>query len=261
MDDARSKHLDCSPWLIMTFLGFGLILLMCWRNPKLGPRGESFSWIDRFASLKGVWGMLVLFTLVIGGLYMGIFAPSEAGAMGAFGALVIALAKRIKMPALITALRDSLRLTAMVMTITIGAMVFNTFASVSGFSAVFATWMTGLALPRYGILILILVIYIPLGMVMDCMGMILLTVPIIFPVITQLGFDPIWFGVLVVLIAEIAEITPPVGMMIYVIGGVTKVPMEVIFRGNFPFVAAMLVGIAILVAFPQISLFLTGTMG
>lgn len=249
------------PGLLLSGLFFGLILLMCWRNPKLGPRGESFSWIDRFASLKGVWGMLVLFTLVIGGLYMGIFAPSEAGAMGAFGALVIALAKRIKMPALITALRDSLRLTAMVMTITIGAMVFNTFASVSGFSAVFATWMTGLALPRYGILILILVIYIPLGMVMDCMGMILLTVPIIFPVITQLGFDPIWFGVLVVLIAEIAEITPPVGMMIYVIGGVTKVPMEVIFRGNFPFVAAMLVGIAILVAFPQISLFLTGTMG
>ena len=249
------------PGLLLSGLFLALISVMVLRNPKLGPPGQSFPWRERFASLTGVWGMLVLFVVVIGGLYLGVFAPSEAGAIGAFGAFVVALSRRTKLPLFITALKDSLRLTCMVMTITIGAMIFGVFLTVSGAPSMLAAWITGLPVSPYVILILILLMYIPLGMVMDAMAMVLLTIPIIFPIVTGLGFDPIWFGVLIVLVFEMALITPPVGMIVYVVQGVTKVPMEVVFRGNFPFLIAMIAALALLVAFPQISLWLPGTMG
>ncbi|MFH1491569.1 MAG: TRAP transporter large permease, partial [Pseudomonadota bacterium] len=238
-----------------------LILIMCKRNPELGPRGEAFSWGEKFRALTGVWGVIALFILVIGGLYVGIFAPSEAGAIGALGSFLIAIFRRTKISAMFDSLKDSLRLTCMVITITIGAMMFNMFVTISGVPAIFAEWITGLPIPPYAILICILLMYIPLGMVMDVMAMILLTIPIIFPIITGLGFDPIWFGVLVVVQCELANITPPVGMTVYVVHGVTKVPLETVFRGNLPFVLVMIIGLAILVAFPDISLFLVRAMG
>ena len=148
----------------------------------------------------------------------------------------------------------------MVLTITIGAMIFNIFVTVSGVPTIFAEWITGLPLSPYAILILILLMYIPLGMVMDVMAMILLTIPIIFPIISGLGFDPIWFGVLIVVMCELANITPPVGMTVYVVQGVTKVPLDEVFRGNLPFVIVMIIGLAILIAFPEISLFLPRAM-
>ncbi len=249
------------PGLLLSGLFLALISLMVLRNPKLGPRGQAFPWGERLKALTGVWGMLVIFILVVGGLYLGIFAPSEAGAIGAFGALVVALSKRMGIRSLGTALKDSLRLTCMVMTILIGAMIFGVFLTVSGFPSMLSTWITGLPLPPYAILILILLMYIPLGMVMDAMAMVLLTIPIIFPIITGLGFDPIWFGVLIVLVFEMALITPPVGMIVYVVQGVTKVPLEEVFRGNMPFLVAMIVALALLIAFPQISLWLPATMG
>ena len=204
--------------------------------------------------------MLLLFVLVIGGLYFGVFAPSEAGAMGAFGAFIICLSRRTTITMFITALKDSLRLTCMVMTITIGAMIFGVFLTVSGAPSMFAEWITGLPVSPHVILIFILLMYIPLGMVMDALAMVLLTIPIIFPIISGLGFDPIWFGVLIVLVFEMALITPPVGMIVYVVQGVTKVPLEEVFLGNMPFLIAMVVTLALLIAFPQISLFLPGTM-
>ncbi len=249
------------PGLLLSGLFLTLISLMVLRNPELGPRGQSFPWGERFKALTGVWGMLVIFVLVVGGLYLGIFAPSEAGAVGAFGALVVALSKRMGIRSLSTALKDSLRLTCMVMTILIGAMIFGVFLTVSGFPSMLSAWITSLPLPPYAILILILLMYIPLGMVMDAMAMVLLTIPIIFPIITGLGFDPIWFGVLIVLVFEMALITPPVGMIVYVVQGVTKVPLEEVFRGNMPFLVAMIAALALLLAFPQISLWLPGTMG
>jgi len=248
------------PGLLLSGMFMVLIWAMCVRNPELGPRGESFSWRERFAALSGVWGMLVLFVLVIGGIYFGIFAPSEAGAVGAFGAFIIALSRRTKIARLITALKDSVILTCMIMTIIIGAMIFGTFVTVSGLPYMFSTWIASLPISPYGILIVILIIYIPLGMVLDGISMIVLTIPTIFPIIMLLGFDPIWFGVLVVLIAEMALITPPVGMIVYVVQGITKVPLDEVFRGNMPFLIAMIVAMILLVAFPQISLFLPGTM-
>jgi C4-dicarboxylate transporter DctM subunit len=140
-------------------------------------------------------------------------------------------------------------------------MIFAVFITVSGVPQAFTMWITGLPVSRYAVLIIILVIYIPLGMVLDALSMILLTIPTFYPVIAALGFDPIWFGVIIVLLEQIALITPPVGMVCYILQGVTKVPLAEIFRGIIPFVIAMLVGIVILVAFPQISLFLPETMG
>ena len=206
--------------------------------------------------------MLLLFVLVIGGLYFGVFAPSEAGAVGAFGAFVIALSRRrTTMAMFITALKDSLRLTCITLTILIGAMIFTVFVTVTGFPSMFAAWITGLPLSPYAVLVLILLMYIPLGMVLDALGMVFLTIPTVVPIIVALGFDPIWFGVLMVLVVEMALISPPVGMIVYIVQGVTKVPLEDVFRGNLPFLAMMIVALAILTAFPQISLFLPGTMG
>lgn len=250
------------PGLLLSALFFVLILLMCIQNPTLGPRGESFPWRERLSSLTGVWGMLLLFVLVIGGLYFGVFAPSEAGAVGAFGAFVIALSRRrTTMAMFITALKDSLRLTCITLTILIGAMIFTVFVTVTGFPSMFAAWITGLPLSPYAVLVLILLMYIPLGMVLDALGMVFLTIPTVVPIIVALGFDPIWFGVLMVLVVEMALISPPVGMIVYIVQGVTKVPLEDVFRGNLPFLAMMIVALAILTAFPQISLFLPGTMG
>ena len=249
------------PGLLLSGMFLILIYIMCRLNPQLGPRGEAFSFHEKIRSLSGVGGVIVLFLLVIGGLYLGVFAPSEAGAIGAFGAFILAIVRRTKMNMLFKALTESLRLTCMVLTITIGAMIFNIFVTVSGVPGVFAEWIIGLNFSPHAILIFILIMYIPLGMVMDVMAMILLTIPIIFPIIQGLGFDPIWFGVLVVVMCELANITPPVGMTVYVVQGVTKVPLDEVFRGNMPFVIAMIIGLALLVAFPEISLFLPRAMG
>jgi len=149
----------------------------------------------------------------------------------------------------------------MTTTILIGAMIFSNFVTVSGIPMMFAAWVTGLPISPYAILIFILLLYIPLGMVLDALSMVLLTIPTVFPIIKGLGFDPIWFGVLIVLVVEMALITPPVGMIVYVVQGVTKVPLEEVFRGNLPFLISMFVALALLLAFPEISLFLPRTMG
>ncbi|OGP65879.1 MAG: hypothetical protein A2169_02290 [Deltaproteobacteria bacterium RBG_13_47_9] len=234
---------------------------MCLLNPKLGPRGELFTWRQKFSSLTGIWGMLALFVIVIGGLYMGVFAPSEAGAIGAFGALVVSLLRRrLTFRLFISALIESAKLGIAIMTVLIGAMIFTVFVTASGFPSMFGGWITGLPLPPYAILITILLIYIPLGMAMDALPMILLTMSTVFPVIVNLGFDPVWFGVLVVLMSELALITPPVGLNVYVTQATTGVPLDEVFRGNFPFMLVMIAAVAILIAFPQISLFLPNLM-
>ncbi len=248
------------PGLLLSALFLMIIIAIVLIDPTQGPRGDSFTWKERFSSLTGIWGMLTIFIIVIGGLYAGIFAPSEAGSIGAFGAFVIAVVRRTKVESLITALRESIQTTCMVMTITIGAMIFGVFLSVSGAPALLASWIGGLPLSPYAILVCILLLYVPLGMVMDSMAMVLLTIPIFFPIIIELGFDPIWFGVLIVLVFEMALITPPVGMIVYVVQGVTKVPMEEIFRGNMPFLIAMIAALALIVIFPDIALWLPRTM-
>ena len=250
------------PGLLLSVLFLVLIYVMCRRNPKLGPGGPHFSWKERLSSLWGVWGMLALFFLVIGGIYFGIFTPTEAGAIGASGALLITIIRRkLTWNVLITTLRSTVQTTAMIFMIVIGAQIFNSFLALSGVPAMIADWLANLPMPRYAVLSAILLIYVPLGMVMDALPMILLTLPTLFPVVVGLGFDPVLFGVLVVLMCELANISPPMGMNLYIVKGVAKeVPIEQIILGIVPFAILMIAFIAVLIIFPQISLFLPGLM-
>lgn len=245
------------PGLLLSGLYMTAIIIMCKRDPSLGPTGPSYSLKEKMIALKGVVGIIGLFLFVIGGLFIGVFTPSEAAAMGAFGAfLIMVFRRRLTKSTLITALRDTLLSTCFVLTITIGAMIFSNFLALGGFSALFRDWILSLHVSRHIILITILLIYIPLGMVMDGLAMLLLTLPIVFPIVTQLGFNAIWFGVIITLIVEMALITPPVGMNSYIVHGMTKVPLEEVFRGIVPFFFMMLLCLALLYIFPQIVLIL-----
>lgn len=247
------------PGILLASVLLLTVYVMCKRNPALGPAGVSFSWKERFLSLKGVVPMLCLFALVIGGLYAGIFAPSEAGAVGAFGAFIITLARpslKNKKAAIISALRETFKVTCFIFVIVIGAMIFNVLLATSGFASFLNDAILGLHVSRYLILFGVLVLYIILGMLMDPLAITLLTIPVLTPIFTNLGFDPIWFGVIFILMTEIGLITPPVGMSVFVVQGVTKAPMSEIFKGVTPFVVGMFVCVLLLILFPQIALWL-----
>lgn len=249
------------PGLMLSVMFLFAIFILCKRNPDLGPPGPPFTWRERFIALKGVLGMLILFILVFGGLYVGVFTPSEAGAAGACGAFIITVAaRRLKLGSLINALKDTLKTSCFIMTMIIGANIFNSFLATTGLTSGFSEWVTTLDLHRYLILSGILFIYIPLGMFLDIGAVILLTVPIFIPPLKALGFDPIWLGVLIAVVAETGFMTPPVGLNAFVVHGVTHVPLGQIFRGTLPFALIMILGLVILTIFPQISLFLPGVM-
>ena len=249
------------PGLLISALFCLLILYMCKRNPVLGPPGESFTWKERFSSLKGVCWMVGLFILVIGGLYIGVFAPSEAGTIGAFGAFAISLMKGgLKNTALRATLKETVQFTSFTLFILIGAMIFSNFLTLSGLPEALTTWITTIPVPPFIILLMILILYLPLGAIMEPLDTILLTIPIVFPIVVKLGFDPVWFGVLIVILSELSLITPPVAMNLYVVQGITKLPLQVISRGIIPFLLVLLFGLVLLIAFPEISLFLPRTM-
>ena len=249
------------PGLLISALFCGLIFVMCKRHPQLGPPGESFSWKEKLSCLKGVCWMLGLFILVIGGLYVGIFAPSEAGTIGAFGAFAMALAKKkLTKAAFLITLKETVQFTSFALFILIGAMIFSNFLTLSGLPEALTSWIATLPVSPLAILLMILALYIPLGAIMEPLDTILLTIPIVFPIILKLGFDPVWFGVLIVIISELSLITPPVAMNLYVVQGITKVPFQVISRGILPFLVVLVFGLIILIVFPEISLFLPRTM-
>jgi len=242
------------PGIMLSALYIGTIAVMCRRNPQLGPPGPAFSWKQRLLSLRGVGGALALFALIIGGMFGGVFTPSEGAAVGAFGAFVIMIVKRrLTRKSLWAALKDSIVSTCFILTITIGAMIFTNFLTVAGFTSMFSGWITGLPLPPAVIVICILLVYIPLGCVMDALAMMLLTIPIVFPIVDHFGYDPVWFGVMVAILTEMALITPPVGMNSYIVHGVTKVPLHVVFKGVLPFFIAMAICLIILFLAPDIA--------
>jgi len=246
------------PGILLTFLFIITISLLCSRNPALGPSGPSVSLIKKVKSLKHTWAATVLFLFVMGGIYKGAFTPTEAGALGSFGVLVIVLTtKKFRWANLYKALNESLGITGMIFLMFIGAIAFTRFFSVTRLPTMLAGFIAGLELPRLIIMICILILYIILGCVMNVLPVIILTLPVIFPTVMALGYDPIWFGVIMILIAQIGVITPPIGMNVFAISGVAKdVPLGTIFRGIMPFWIAMVIAIAILIAFPQIALFL-----
>jgi len=246
------------PGLLLAGLFTLVVALLCWRNPSLAPIGEVTSWNEKLSGLVGISEMLVLFIFVIGGLFLGWFSPTQAGGAGAAGALLIGLARRqLTWQGFLIAVKDALRITCMVMVIVTGAIIFGHFMAVTKIPLVLADWVVGLPLPTAAIMGVIVLIYLLGGCFMDALALITLTIPIFYPVVLALGFDPIWFGVIIVLVTEMGVITPPVGVNVYVIKGIAKdVPLETIFKGVLPFLGALLVAIGILMAFPQIATFL-----
>jgi C4-dicarboxylate transporter, DctM subunit len=236
------------------------ISILCKRNPTLGPAGPRTTFTQKIVSLKDTWMMLVLFLLVIGGIYMGVFSPSEAAGIGATGALFLALIrKRMTWLGFTNSLTETLKTSAMIFTILISAMIFGYFLAVTRLPFELANVVGGLEVNRYLILSAILILYIILGCMMVPMAMLVLTIPIVFPLIVDQGFNPIWFGIITVRIFEIAQITPPVGINVFVIKGVAKdVSMGTIYRGIIPFFLADLVHLIMLIIFPQIALVLLG---
>ncbi len=246
------------PGIILTALFMILIYLWVKRNPKLAPEGPRASWHDRLISLKTTWAVVILFLVVMGGIYLGIFTPTEAAGVGVFVAFFIALLRgRITKESIVATLMNTLSITGMIFIMIIGAMLFNHMLVLSGLTNALADFVTGLPLPPDGILVAILLLYIVLGCLMDAFAMLLILVPILFPVILALGFDPIWFGTVTVIMVEMGLITPPIGLNVFIIAGTARdVPMSSIYRGVIPFIIAIVICISILVAFPQIALFI-----
>ena len=231
-------------------------------NPELGPRGERSTFREKMIALKNVWGTVTLFILVIGGIYTGIFSPEEAAGIGASGALALALlARTMTWSVFVNCLMETVRTSAMIFTILIGAILFNNFLVLSAVPDAIGAWIEGLAVSKMMILVIILLIYLILGCALDALAMILLTIPIFFPVIQKLGFDPIWFGIVIVMVVELGLITPPVGMNVFIIKGMApEIPLGRIYSGVMPFVVSLILLIALIVAFPAIATWLPSTM-
>jgi C4-dicarboxylate transporter, DctM subunit len=228
------------------------------RNPNLGPPGERTNWAGRLQALKNIWGVLLLFGIVMGGMYGGIFTPTEAAGVGAFGGFLFALFRgRLTLTVVKEVLIDSSRTTAMLFTILIGASVFANFMNFTTLPSDLQAFVTQFQIHPMAVIVAICVIYVILGTAMEELSMILLTVPIFFPLVTALGFDPIWFGILIVCVVEIGMISPPVGMNVFVLRSVLPdVPTSAIWRGVTPFLIADLFRLALLIAVPSITLFL-----
>jgi len=226
------------------------------------PRGSRFELLPALRSLKGIWAVMLLFLAIIGSIYMGVATATEAAAVGSLlTALIGFLRGKLTWRTLIDSLVEALRTSVAIYTILIGAILFGYFLAVTQSPQSVTAWLVGLDLGAYGTLALILVLFVVMGCVLDAMAMIILMVPIVFPVITQLGFDPIWFGVIIVMTVELGLITPPVGMNVFVINSIAReVPLTAIFRGVLPFVLNDLLRLVLLIAFPALVLFLPMTM-
>jgi len=251
------------PGIILGALFMITIYAICRWNPRLGPAGPKTSLKQKIMSLGGVVETLVLFGMVIGGLMVGWFTPTEAGAAGTLGAIVITVVRRdFTWQRFAKSVTETLRISCMVMVLVTGAVVFGRFLTVTRLPFLLADWASGLAIPPVGVLAMVLLIYVIGGCIMDGLGFLIVTIPIFFPVLMVLGFDPIFAGIILMMATTMGAITPPVGVNVYVVKGlVPDIPIGAIFKGVSFYFAACIVSLIILVAFPQIALFLPGLAG
>ena len=250
------------PGLVAVGMYIATINIIAFVRPGFLPAAPRHSWRERLQALRDIWAVVLLFVFIIGGLYGGLFTATEAAGMGAAGAFIIAVVRRkLSRQDFWRCLVESLRTTAAVFTILIGALIFGYFLTVTQTPQKVTEFLTSLGLGSYGVFALIMLMYLVLGCLMDAMAMIILTVPIIFPVVTHLGFNPIWFGIIIVMTVELGLIHPPVGMNVFVIKSVVKdVSFSTIFRGVVPFILTDLIRLVILIAFPIIALWLPSHM-
>jgi tripartite ATP-independent transporter DctM subunit len=250
------------PGLLAASMYICTVVLIGFVNPKFLPRAPRHTWSERVSSVRDVWATMLLFLFVIGGLYGGLFTPTEAGGMGAGGAFLIGVLRgKLDRTEIRRSLLQATRTAAAVFTVLIGALLFGYFLTVTQTPQKVTEFLTGLGIGRYGVLALIMLMYLVLGCLMDSLAMVILTVPIIFPVMMHLGFDPIWFGIIIVMTVELGLIHPPVGMIVFVIKSVVQeVSFSTIFKGVLPFIITDLIRLVILIAFPIIALWLPSRM-
>jgi len=255
------------PALLVTMLFISAVFITCLIDENAGPAGETFSWAARFKALLGLSETLMIFALVVGGIFYGLFTPTEAASVGAFGVLLIAVIKRqLTWKGFVKSLMETLTTSCMVLMLIAGAVIFGKFLAVTRIPFEIASWVSGLNMAPALVIAVIIFIYFMGGCFMDALAFVTLTVPIFFPVVMELGYDPIWFGIIIVMVTEMGVITPPVGINVYVVYGVAKnvlshnVALEKIFKGITPFLIALIIGVIILIAFPAIILFLPHLM-
>jgi tripartite ATP-independent transporter DctM subunit len=252
------------PGILEALFYIGVIVILCWWKPQLGPPAEKAPLREKIKSLGGCGEIVALIIFVLAGLIIGWFTPTEAGAVGAFGAIILCtLRRRLTWAGFKTAIVDTLKTTGMIYGILIGALIFNVFVAASTIPYVLSEFIGNMALPPLAILFMVLVLYFFLGCFLDVAAMTVLTIPIFFPLVVSLGFNPIWFGIIFVRMAEIAMITPPIGMNTFVIAGVVKemgIPMETVFKGIVPFLIADFLHVTLLILVPSLSLYLVELM-
>ena len=250
------------PGILMAALFMLTVYVQCKFNPKLGPPGPKVTTMEKVKSLGGIWETALIFLVCIGGIYWGLFTPVEASGVGCLGIFLIGIMKRtLKWEGIIISIKETAKFTSMIFLIIVGAYIFGYFISVGKLPLQISTYFVESGLSRYTILMGVLFMYLLIGCAMDFFSMMILTLPIIYPLITKLGFDSVWFGVIMVIMLEMGQISPPVGINVFTIKGVAKdVPIKTIFWGILPFWGAMIVCLALLIIFPDIVLFLPKSM-
>ena len=250
------------PGVLTALLLMAAVVIVTSRDPEHAPAGEKFSWTERWKALRGIWGVLLLVLVVLGGIYGGFFTATEGAGIGASGAFLFAVARRaLTVKSTLGVLVESARTTAMLFTLLIAATIFANFVNFTSMPGDLKEWITHLGLSPVMIVGAMMVIYVLLGTVMEELTMVLLTIPLFFPIVVALGFDPVWFGVLIVMVIQIGLVSPPVGMNLFVINTLLpKVGLGNIFRGVWPFVVVQMITLGILLAFPALSLGLPSFM-
>ena len=251
------------PGLLGTALYMSSVYVVTQRNPGLGPPGTRSSAAERWHSLSRIWAVVALFVFIIGGIYVGIFTPTEAAGVGASASFVYALWRRsLSWRGLLGVLLDSAKTTATIFFLLIGAFVYSNFIDIAGVPKELARWISDTTLAPVAVIAIVIAVYIVLGCILDSMSMMFLTVPLFFPIVAGLGYDLVWFGIIVVTVIEISLITPPVGLNVFVLHHAQPdISTPTIFRGVMPFVAADIVRVSLLVLFPSIALVLPRLMG
>ena len=250
------------PGVLLTALFLGTVRHLCKKNPEWGPAGPKTSFADKLRSLPGSIEMIVIFVLVMSGLFFGLFTPTEAGAAGAaLSLLIAALSRQMTLEKFRMAVADTLKISSMIMVIILGAVIFGRFLAVTRLPFEAAGFVAGLPVPPMAVILFICLIYVVGGMVMDALALLLVTIPIFFPVVTAMGYDPLWFGVLITIVTTLGAITPPVGVNTFIVASMAKdVPMTDVFRGVTYFMVAYGVCVALLMAFPPLITFLPSLM-
>jgi tripartite ATP-independent transporter DctM subunit len=245
------------PGIIQMVMYSAVFLVIGRIRPKLVPATPKATWIERGRSFKGIWPVVLMLVVVLGGIYTGVFTPTEAGSVGAAAAIIIALAMRsLSRKAAYTAFVEAVRMTAMIMTLVIGAKIFLRFIVMTRVTEQMTSAIISMNVNKYVILLIVFLLYLVIGVVLDVMAGILLTVPFLYPVMVGLGFDPIWFGIFVVAMMELGEITPPIGLTCSILSGITGVPLERVFKGIMIFFVPAVLFVLIICVFPKICLLL-----